>query len=502
MSSRSRPSLHIQLSRLPTSLLVALALPASAAALPGFWHDIYYAPTPSPEDGPPLSAHASRDKRLLPYQICGILGAYIGFVLIALVLLLTVGRRLRRRTESSPSSLEMEIFKPTKRATDDTPISPASTTRSWFKGFKKPSSVRSDSNPASPTVQSVGSFDQIVLDKDAASRQRDMEMLYAAVMEHDAKKHGHDMIEERSVEESNSEEEIRPTSRGKLSKRPPAISTMSAEGRRLEPASPRSPMKSIYPPQTARYDRQPMSPGPQARYAPSAPTSPMGPPPMSPRKVPSSPRSILSIGSTGSKTKKALKNLRISAPIQKYPGDKDDEARAPLSPRLYPNPPAPPSPPHDGGRSPTTPGEAYEALDEVQPLPNPRPTRSPLSPGLPVPQTLSLPPKTPGSLKSAGTSSSSLPLRSYATGDSAIPPTPTKTTYVERRMDKLSLTSPRTGVPATPYSAYMPFTPITPVSARLVTKKEMKAKKKAEGKRVMSGDDLVQNADDMWDSGY
>jgi hypothetical protein len=69
-------------------------------------------------------------------------------------------------------------------------------------------------------------------------------------------------------------------------------------------------------------------------------------------------------------------------------------------------------------------------------------------------------------------------------------------------MDKLSLTSPRTGVPATPYSAYMPFTPITPVSARLVTKKEMKAKKKAEGKRVMSGDDLVQNADDMWDSGY
>jgi hypothetical protein len=47
----------------------------------------------------------------------------------------------------------------------------------------------------------------------------------------------------------------------------------------------------------------------------------------------------------------------------------------------------------------------------------------------------------------------------------------------------------------------MPFTPLTPVTPRLVTKKDRKAAKKAEGKRVITEEDAVKDDKEIW-GGY
>jgi hypothetical protein len=57
--------------------------------------NIDWDPAPSPEDGPPLSAGALRDKSLLPAEIGGILGAYVFVVCIVGIALLLLGRKLR-----------------------------------------------------------------------------------------------------------------------------------------------------------------------------------------------------------------------------------------------------------------------------------------------------------------------------------------------------------------------------------------------------------------------
>jgi hypothetical protein len=292
-----------------------------------------------------------------------------------------------------------------------------------------------------------------------------MERLYAAVMDHDRKKSYSQVNVTAEREESHKQNA--PPRRINTSARP--------DGTQSNPGSPRSPVKAIYPPNYIQN-------GP--------PTTPL------PRKhddQPSSPRSILSrksrgsIGSSGSKTRFNLKNLRISGPVQKYPGEPaDDEARTPLSPRFY-NPGAPPSPPTNQN-SPTSPDEVYEDLDEVQPLPHPAPQRKgshPLS---------------NNGAKSATSSSNSLPLRGY-TPEGPLSPD-LKTTYLDRRLDHLSMTTPKTGVPYTPYSPYMPFTPITPVTPHLVTKKERKSYKKMNGRKLATQEDIVQSPKEIFGDAY
>lgn len=56
----------------------------------------YSSPTPSPEDGPPLSADAVRDKAYLPYQIGGIAGSY-GLCLIIVAIFLLAFHKKRRQ---------------------------------------------------------------------------------------------------------------------------------------------------------------------------------------------------------------------------------------------------------------------------------------------------------------------------------------------------------------------------------------------------------------------
>ncbi|PSN73759.1 hypothetical protein BS50DRAFT_195208 [Corynespora cassiicola Philippines] len=460
---------------MPSSLPVALSIlliPSLACAAPYLLTDAQR-PAPVPRDRTPAAIHAASNKARLPAEICGLVGGYVVTVLIWGILLLTVGRRMRRRTENSPKTLELELV--TARPTSNTPASPQSirsASSSWFKrSFRRGGQDDSVvSSPVSPVVNSPSSFDQKVIEADRERAQAEMERLYAAVMEHDRKK--------SYSQVSTDDAELK-------ARRPSNISTSREITTNSNPSSP---AKAIYPP---GYGNGPTTaPLPRDRYRDQ-------PAPASPRSILSK-KSHNSTASTSSKTRFNLKNLRISGPIQKYPGESPyDEGRTPLSPRFY-NPGAPPSPPTQHN-SPVTPREsedAYEQIDAVQPLPRPAPHRSGSSSHIPPPISV---PKITTSAVSATSSNASLPLRGYA---EPMQSPDLRTTVLDRRKDKLSLTTPKTGVPFTPYSPYMPFTPITPVTPHLVTKKERKMMTKMGGRKQPRGDDMVQTPKEIFGDAY
>ncbi|KAL6702922.1 hypothetical protein ACN47E_000823 [Coniothyrium glycines] len=461
----------MQIRALPPALFSLLLAVSGVAAVP---HDSRhnYRDTPSPAvDGSASSIDAVRDRSRLPYDISGVVGGYVVTVLIWGILLLTIGRKMRRKALDPPKQLELELQAKPIRPSIKTPglASPPLSARSatsWLKKFKKNDSGVG-SSPQSPVLQSPSSFDQKVIEAQREQAQADMERLYAAVMDHDAKKN----FSQISVVESETN--------GKDRRRPSAISLARSQD---ECDSAASPVKAIYPPD---YKNGPVTaPLPQDRLRDQQP-------PPSPRSILSK-RSQVSTNTTGSKsTRFNLKNLRISGPIQRYPGAaSDDEARTPLSPRLY-APGAPPSPPSQK-HSPASPYDPDEALDQVQPLPRPAPQR--LGSG---------PISTPGISVTGSTISAqqSLPLRSFA---EPLRSPGIQTTVLDRRVDKLALGTPKTGVPFTPYSPYMPFTPITPVTpSHLVSKRDRKVREKIEGRRrAAAKEDLVQSPKEIFGDAY
>jgi len=397
----------------------------SITSASGLWHvSIDEAPAPSPEDGPPFSAHATRNPALLKAQICGIIGSYVGFALIVGILLATVGKRMRHRAQSSHSRLGMELVKPANRVFEASPISPNSTQRPWYsprkraKGVKtsKANSVRSGSGAASPAPESIASFDATVIQSDKLARQQEMERLYAAVMSQN---------EDDKQEPLTSEIELRDMGRRPIdpvaNRRPPRLITSAPALQHLRaeandpssPVSPRSPVRAIYPPDAiipqgpasptspiradyaTYYPKTPTSPAYSAQY-PKTPTSPVYaaqyPPNLhgkagqraldNPTTQPSRASSFGSEFSESSKPKKmrrSLNRLKISPPTQKYPSEGDsDSARTPLTPRYYAGPGQPASPPARS-EAPTTPAtynsrdrdleEESEYTDSHQPLP-------------------------------------------------------------------------------------------------------------------------------------
>ncbi|CAE6995971.1 hypothetical protein PTTW11_00235 [Pyrenophora teres f. teres] len=351
------------LGALPPALVSLLLVATGASASPYNFLDNYRNPAPSPEDGPPGAYHAIRNKDVLPYEICGIVGGYVLTVLVWGVLLLTVGRRMRRKALDPPMQLELELQGKPIRPTLKTPslASPPLSARSFFRRFKRNGS--SDSTPQSPEVTSPSSFDQKVVDAHRDQNQADMERLYAAVMDFDAQKHASKL----SVEQPE------PAPVQTERRRPSAINVNHTQNDNYND-SPVSPIKAIYPPGYS--DRPTTAPLPHDRLRAE-------------QQAPPSPRGILTKRSQtpnpNASSKNArfnLKNLRISGPIAKYPGDSDDEARTPLSPRFY-TPGAPPSPPTQTS-SPVSPYRD-EAIDSVHPLPLAAPNAPPITPPSPSP---------------------------------------------------------------------------------------------------------------------
>ncbi|KAF2234008.1 hypothetical protein EV356DRAFT_533304 [Viridothelium virens] len=511
--------LRAGIASLPKTLLLCIVF-QSVGASPG----LDYGPAPPPAQGPPLSAHASRNKNLLPAQICGIVGAYLFTICFLGSALLTFGRRLRRAAQSSRGTLAVEMVRPNK-GLEISPISPTESKRSWVWspkkfGLRKPEKSGTSSTLGSPTAESVASFDRNVIEQDMQARQQEMERLYAAVMEHDAKKAS-------SVQLNEEPTEI-PASNGP--RQPlhvitnPAVARLAGQPQLSphSPHSPRSPIRAIYPPDS-QIPEGPVSPSSPIRAGQAQPPTPISPTGRTTYPQNSRRSRTSSLGSSGSKKSRGLRNLRISAPIPKVEGE--DDERTPLTPRHYePGPPPPPPP------TATTPGTAttthteldYEGLDKPQPLPRPAPQRGPTHPYNAASSTTTT--NAPNSLSAdapPNKSLGSLPFRTMHSASNSTssgigasvpqaplsPTTPAlKTTFVTRGPDPLTRGAQRTGGVsaglATPYSAYMPFTPVTPVTPRLVGRRERRERKREEGRRVVTREDEVLTEGEMWGSGY
>ena len=520
---------------MPVHMLLAqvcciLLLSASPATAKDIWHvSIFQGPAPPPGKGPPIQASALRDKSYLPVQIGSIVAAYVISVLVIGSALLFVGRRLRRSVQASSKTLSMEMMKPVKagapKAFDQSPVShgasPASavdTKNHWpspIRGMRGSggwgSIKKGHKKQASESQASVVTFDDSVVEDDKARNEREMERLYAAVME---------------------DEERRSTSKVNLTglpqpQYPPELQHLQDDS---QPSAP------------PRTDTR--SPG---RSIPSRPRTSSRPTPLSINSMHSHNSSRSSFSSLGKKH--GIRGLPISPPMGS-PGlapDYDDGYgdNEPLSPRYYPDPgPPPPTPdehsratryrhertdnnhlsPRDarfpmaslrktGGAGSVPPSPTVQTIPEVPSHPELATrngersiTGSPSPRKQPPPLAL----RTHTTTITAGTGnhhplrSAPLPLRNaHPTNynhDRPMPSPAIKNTVLEQRSSAKGLQTPGTGVP---YSPYMPFTPLTPVTpSRLVTKGERKRREKEEGRRVPTIDDAVEEEADMWGDAY
>lgn len=435
-------------------------------------------------ENPPL------DEPLLAVQIGGIVGAYVIFVAIVLTLLLVVGRRLRRTVQASNYTLQVEMMKPkgpiaaqsAAPSMDPSPITPTNKShgfRSWTS-FTKGGHSHSRSNNSS-----VGTIDhESVVAADRRRAQDQMEMLYAAVMEHD---------EQRAAASTSPISPSDDVSLQELSPRSP-VSYQSANP--FSDYAPRVPEPEPY---QHHYQQQYPPPAPAPAAFPAAFPAPVAaahtaaaPPPASPGGRSTTSRfsrvSNLSLfhsnrdSNAGPQSPNASKlrsprfpvrKLGISSPLASPDPKTPTPDQVPLSPRFY-NPAPPPMPP----------GVTRTNTNNTTTSRGSNERRNP-------PPALNLQAASPGG---PGNSASSLPFRDAYPQLLSAPPT--KTTILERPEKQIN--GPRTGLP-TPYSPYMPFTPLTPLTpSRIVTKKQRKRAGKENGLRAVNEEDAVRDENDMW----
>jgi hypothetical protein len=519
--------------------------------------NIDWDPAPAPENGPPLSAGASRDPSLLPAQISGIVGAYLFTVCIIVVAIYVVGRNVRRRIAKyrdiemlenriyGPAAIETNgLYSPYPRTVSPSPLSTAPRNFSWkgtgptpyvFPGrTTSPRSPSSPYSPQTPASQTNPNVDTRVVERDQQNLQRDLEDIYAHVMEQEAAKAAGISVAELPLP-------------SKLQSAGPV--PQSAPQRMNSPPSP--------PKKTERRRPSNIETTEDSR---------------NPTKSSSRSSSIISSIMSPRKSSSALKKLQISSPVASprwSDGPSAEEENEPLTPRYYAPPPPPPVPkdqlpyhhrkqsqeplsptksiaeqlePYGPGSSsafhkqnasqasiPTsmhsiseqqTPYTSYESSSDahlsprVAPRgPTPRLGLPTLKTGTPVPTPSQQPPNksAPANLQNGR----ALPFRQFEPSitspsyTSFAQANSTKTTVLERKdlRDRGMTTG---GVPwsagATPYSPYQPFTPMIPITPRLVTREERKMRERLERKRGLGTPrvqaELVKSEDDLWDSGY
>ena len=496
----------------------------STVSAKNIWHvSIFQGPAPPPGKGPPIQASALRDKSFLPAQIAAIVASYVFSVVVIGTVLLFVGRRLRQAAQASPKTLSMEMMKPVNtdvsKAFDPSPISHGASPNSaadmkkfWpspvkeLKGGDGWGSIKKGHRrQPSESQASVVTFDESVIEDDKARNEREMERLYAAVMEED---------EKRSRSNSNVN-----LSGQQQAQRLPELQHL--QDIRPPPAPARSETKS------------------PARTLTKSPRASSRPTPLSIHSHNSSRSSL------GSVKRHGVRGLPISPPMGS-PGlapDYDDGYgdSEPLTPKYYADPgPAPPTPddiklarhrhgqadsdrlsPRDarfpmtsfrkGGSVPQSP--TVQTIHEVDSRPQlvSRTSGHSISSKASRNQPRNLPLR---DQNEAGSSTQQHPLRSaplplrtnHPTSDNAYRPERSpgiKATVLESKAPNKGLRTPGTGVPMTPYSPYMPRTPLTPMTpSRLVTREERRRAKKEEGRRVPTIEDAVEEEADMWGAAY
>ena len=510
-------------------VLHILLFSAVEVAPKNIWHvSIFQGPAPPPGKGPPIQASALRNKSYLPAQIASIVASYILSLLVIGTAIVLVGRRLRRATQASPKSLSMEMMKPIKTdlATTFDP-SPISVQNSNPYGPSPNSTIDMKNNWPSPTRSMRGSggwgsvrkghkkqpsesqasvvtFDESIIEDDKARNEREMERLYAAVMDHD---------EKRSTSKVDLAGQPQP-------RHPPELQHLR------DVSQPSAPPRS-----------DTISP---TRALTKSPRTSSRPTPIS---IHSRNSSRSSFGSFGKKH--SIRGLPISPPMGS-PGlapDYNDgySETEPLSPRHYRDPGPPPPIPDEQKAA----KNRHEQIDDTKLSPKDarfpmtslrKNTSVPSSPGVQnqtIPE-VSVDPqfairysdhsdrskkKAPAPLAlrtqaAAGASAQRHPLRSaplplrntHPTNLNADRPEPSpaiRATVLERKAPGRGMRTPVNGVPITPYSPYMPYTPLTPMTpSRLVTRGERKRREKEEGKRVPTIEDAVEEEADMWGDAY
>ncbi|MCJ1334346.1 hypothetical protein MMC10_011055 [Thelotrema lepadinum] len=336
-------------------LIASWAFISGVSAAPsGIWViDIHNEPSPPPQDGPPEAFNAIRDPAYLPIQIGSIVGAYLLWVILIGIAIITVGRRLRRSAQTSPRSLGMEILSPSAKQTqhehlpkafdpspisqvnanpwDPSPVSPTKKNNPWspklggwgsFKKHKRQDSMQS----------SVVTFDESVISDDRMKNEIEMDRLYAAVAEHEA-------------ETTQGKEEYSPTS--PRLQNPPEL-------QHLRYAT-RQPEYPLSPPPEKDFERSPTFSNAPSRESTGTPGRRLNkkPPPLSFNNPPSrnsSHSSFTSFRSFGKKRGTSIRELPISPPMgspDMAPDGTYSEAE-PLTPRHY-RPGPPPTPPMQSG---------------------------------------------------------------------------------------------------------------------------------------------------------
>lgn len=376
------------------------------------------------------------NQSLLARQIGGIVGAYVLFVTILLSLLLAVGRRLRRRVESSSCTLEVEMMKPTKKPAGGIDPNAQSPNSNKQRGFTRSWSSLTKGAKSHVSNVSEVTFDESVMASDRERGQKEMENLYAAVMEYDAKRAAG--IDDTDVDYRH----YSPTS--------PATNPFDTP-----PSQREGPFFGQDQKEDTSDTKAPTSPRSSSRLSKISPLTLFN----------SNSRSSADSDKARSPRRLSIRKLPISPPVASPTYGEDQQ---PLSPRCY-NPGPPPLAPHHVQASQGKTGRA------------------------PAPAPLNLSPGGGSRGGNGGRSTSSLPFREAYPLQSA---PATKTTILERPAH-LGV-GPRTGAP-TPYSPYMPFTPVTPITpSRMVTRRERKREVKGNGLRVLHEDDLVKGDNEVW----
>ncbi|RFU36196.1 hypothetical protein B7463_g26, partial [Scytalidium lignicola] len=458
-------------------------------------------PAPSPEDGPPLSAGASRDKSLLPAQIGGIIGAYVFSVCVVGLALLFIGRRLRHRITSAR---DIELVEPGLKAygIDPSPISPGPY-GSGVRNFSWPSPEKTDRNPyvfpvnsASPqsSVREDPFVDRRVVEADRMMLQRDLEDIYA-----------HVMVQEEAK------------AQGIILKDP-----VLPPGRMPAPLPAEAPQRQFSHLKKAEKNRP-------ANLDVDSTKS----------KHESLASSILS--SIKSPRRKGIRAMKISSPIH-TPGSASFPKSAasdeePLSPRFYAPPPPPPVPNNQVSFTHSR-NNSTSAVSRVSPV---SPTQSAAErpwgafefqrhPRQNMSQTSVQSSQDPSSATSATSATSQTPLyptskspvQSSTQGASSVPRSlpfraydppasspsgfshTTKTTVLERTSPLSPALHSGMRTPwsagAAPYSPYQPFTPVMPITPTLVTKADRKRAKKVQPRTPVL--EMIKSDDELWDSGY
>lgn len=464
-----------------SKLVLLTAITSAAPAPKNIWAiSVFRDPAPSPEDGPPASAHALRDPSKLKFEIVGIVFAYIFWILATIVAITLIGRRVRKRQEQEQRhSRAMEMFKSgrvTLREIDAGPKSPLgplspkspgkmSSIRSWTRGNKS----RGMSDVSVNTTASK--VDERVIEHDKAKNMDEMANLYAAVMIHD---------EVRSSKKSHSSADSSPV----LDDNTPATPR--------SPRTPRTPRSPQYPPEFAHPAYVP--PVPQS-YAQSYPivyqeqAQPIYE--AMPQSIPETDEESLLEGQTPRKPKKSLSI--VSAATSRLGSSHSGKAKpAPITVRGQPI--SKPLGSADLRQS------AYNTSQNSLP--------SVYSPGPPPPtpgkfaqaeeiEMHGVPQMTAPSQTSLNSGSKALPFRQFYQSDALKSAPATKTTFLDRRASAFN--GPKTGVPKTPYSPYCPQTPMTPITPRrLLNKEELKKNKKQYALAKVEENSMVKNDDDMW----